>query len=88
MCSSDLTSSLDPRTSESVLRLIVDLAAEDRIPALVNIHDVPLARAFAKRIIGLREGGIVYDGPVSGLTRPALEAIYGGALLEAGGAVP
>ncbi|MBI4254115.1 MAG: phosphonate ABC transporter ATP-binding protein, partial [Candidatus Rokubacteria bacterium] len=33
------TSSLDPRTSESVLRLIVDLAAEDRIPALVNIHD-------------------------------------------------
>ena len=82
------TSSLDPRTSESVLRLIVDLAAEDRIPALVNIHDVLLARAFAKRIIGLREGEIVYDGPVSGLTRPALEAIYGGALLEAGGAVP
>ena len=82
------TSSLDPRTSESVMRLIVDLAAEDRIPALVNIHDVLLARAFAKRIIGLREGGIVYDGPVSGLTRPALEAIYGGALLEAGGASP
>jgi len=82
------TSSLDPRTSESVLRLIVDLASEDRIPALVNIHDVLLARAFAKRIIGLREGEIVYDGPVSGLTRPALEAIYGGALLEAGGASP
>jgi phosphonate transport system ATP-binding protein len=82
------TSSLDPRTSESVMRLIVDLAAEDRIPALVNIHDVLLARAFAKRIIGLREGEIVYDGPVSGLTRPALEAIYGGALLEVGGASP
>lgn len=82
------TSSLDPRTSESVMRLIVDLAAEDRIPALVNIHDVPLARAFAKRIIGLREGEIVYDGPVSDLTRAALETIYGGALLEAGGAAP
>jgi len=82
------TSSLDPRTSESVMRLIVDLAAEDRIPALVNIHDVLLARAFAKRIIGLREGEIVYDGPVAGLTRAALEAIYGGALLEAGGASP
>ncbi|MEK7716008.1 MAG: phosphonate ABC transporter ATP-binding protein [candidate division NC10 bacterium] len=82
------TSSLDPRTSESVLRLIVDLASEDRIPALVNIHDVLLARAFAKRIIGLREGEIVYDGPVSGLTRAALETIYGGALLEAGGASP
>ena len=82
------TSSLDPRTSESVMRLIVDLASEDRIPALVNIHDVPLARAFAKRIIGLREGAIVYDGPVAGLTRAALETIYGGALLEAGGVTP
>ncbi|MBI1963015.1 MAG: phosphonate ABC transporter ATP-binding protein [Candidatus Rokubacteria bacterium] len=75
------TSSLDPRTSESVLRLIVDLAAEDRIPALVNIHDVPLARAFARRILGLREGAIVYDGPVEGLTDEALARIYGGAVL-------
>ena len=82
------TSSLDPRTSESVMRLIMALAAEDRIPALVNIHDVPLARAFAKRIVGLRAGEIAYDGPVSGLTREALETIYGGALLEAGGASP
>jgi phosphonate transport system ATP-binding protein len=75
------TSSLDPRTSESVLRLIVDLAAEDRIPALVNIHDVPLARAFARRILGLREGAIVYDGPVEGLSPEALARIYGGAVL-------
>ena len=75
------TSSLDPRTSESVLRLIVDLAAEDRIPALVNIHDVPLARAFARRILGLREGSIVYDGPVEGLSSEALARIYGGAVL-------
>ena len=75
------TSSLDPRTSESVLRLIVDLAAEDRIPALVNIHDVPLARAFARRILGLREGAIVYDGPVEGLDPEALARIYGGAVL-------
>ncbi len=82
------TSSLDPRTSESVLRLIVELAAEDGIPALVNIHDVPLARAFARRVIGLRDGAIVYDGPVGGLTPAVLEAIYGGALLEAGGAAP
>ena len=74
------TSSLDPRTSETVMRLIVELAAEDGIPALVNIHDVPLARAFARRIIGLRAGAVVYDGPVDGLTAAVLETIYGGAL--------
>jgi phosphonate transport system ATP-binding protein len=72
------TSSLDPKTSQAVLRLIVELAAEDGVPALVNIHDVPLARAFARRILGLRAGSIVYDGPASALDEGALEAIYGG----------
>lgn len=81
------TSSLDPRTSERVMALIVQLAAEDGIPALVNIHDVPLARAFARRVLGLREGRLVYDGPPSGLEPAVLEEIYGGALLaEAAGA--
>jgi phosphonate transport system ATP-binding protein len=75
------TSSLDPRTSEAVMELIVGLAAEDGIPALVNIHDVPLARAFARRVIGLRDGAIVYDGPVGGLDGAAFERIYGGTTL-------
>jgi phosphonate transport system ATP-binding protein len=72
------TSSLDPRTSEAVLGLVVELAAEDGIPALVNIHDVPLARAFARRLIGLRGGEIVYDGRAAALTTDVLERIYGG----------
>ena len=76
------TSSLDPKTSEAVMALIVGLAAEDGIPALINIHDVPLARAFARRIIGLRDGEIVFDGPVSTLDEAALERIYGGAALD------
>ena len=73
------TSSLDPRTSEAVLRLIVDLAAEDGIPALINIHDVPLARQFARRVLGMRSGAIVYDGPAGGLTGGTLGQIYDGA---------
>jgi phosphonate transport system ATP-binding protein len=71
------TSSLDPRTSETVMALITDLAAEDGIPALVNIHDVPLARAFARRIIGLAAGRIVFDGPPASLDDAALEQVYG-----------
>jgi phosphonate transport system ATP-binding protein len=77
------TSSLDPRTSDAVMRLIVELAAEDGIPALVNIHDVPLARAFAKRIVGLKDGAVVYDGPASALTPAVLEQVYGGISLSA-----
>ena len=71
-------SSLDPKTSEAVMALIVELAAEEGIPALVNIHDVPMARAFARRIVGLNDGRVVYDGPVDGLTPEVLERIYGG----------
>ena len=83
------TSSLDPRTSEAVMKLIVELATEDGIPALINIHDVPLARAFAERVLGLRAGEIVYDGPVVGLGPEVLERIYGGTwATSAEGAVP
>jgi phosphonate transport system ATP-binding protein len=80
------TSSLDPRTSEAVLALIVELAAEDGIPALVNIHDVPLARAFAGRVIGLRAGAIAYEGPPAGLSAEMLESIYGASAVGAGSA--
>jgi phosphonate transport system ATP-binding protein len=76
------TSSLDPRTSETVMALITDLAAEDGIPALVNIHDVPLARAFARRILGLAAGRIVFDGLPAALDEVALERIYGASSRE------
>ena len=62
-----------------MLRLIIDLAGEDGIPALVNIHDVPLARQFARRVIGMRAGAIVYDGDAVGLTEDTLANVYGGA---------
>ena len=78
----EATSSLDPRTSETVMALITDLAAEDGIPALVNIHDVPLARAFARRILGLAAGRIVFDGPPAMLDEAVLERIYGARLRE------
>lgn len=73
------TSSLDPRTSEAVMALIAQLAAEERIPALVNIHDVGLARRFAQRILGLNRGTFVFEGPPAELTRGALDVIYRGA---------
>ena len=73
------TSSLDPKTAEAVMALITQLATEDRIPALVNIHDVPLARRFAQRVIGLNAGTVVFEGRPSDLDPTALDRIYGGA---------
>ena len=76
------TSSLDPKTSEAVMALITELCAEERIPALINIHDVPLARRFARRVLGIHEGRVVFEGGPAALHRAALDRIYGGATAE------
>ncbi|MGH8617554.1 MAG: phosphonate ABC transporter ATP-binding protein [Burkholderiales bacterium] len=71
------TASLDPKTARQIMRLIRSLATERERPALVNIHDVALAQAYADRIIGLKAGRLVFDGPGAGLTPAVLTEIYG-----------
>jgi phosphonate transport system ATP-binding protein len=71
------TASLDPKTSRQVMRLITELASERGIATIVNIHDVALAKRFIPRIVGLRAGEIVYDGPPSALDAARLTEIYG-----------
>ncbi len=71
------TASLDPKTSRQIMRLLVELAHERGTPAMVNIHDVGLAQSFADRIIGLRDGKIVFDGAADRLTPEVLTDIYG-----------
>ncbi len=71
------TASLDPKTSRQVMRLILELCTERKLAAIVNIHDVALAQMFLPRIVGLRAGEVVYDGPASGLTPEVLTRIYG-----------
>jgi len=72
------TSSLDPKTSVEIMELIARRASASGIPALVNIHNVELARRYADRIIGMSKGSIVFDGPPQTLEDSHLLAIYGG----------
>ena len=71
------TASLDPKTSRQIMRLVRELVAERQTPAIINIHDVALARAHADRIIGMKDGLIVFDAEASALTDAALTRIYG-----------
>ncbi len=71
------TASLDPKTSRQIMRLITEVCAEWGLAAIINIHDVVLAQHFVKRIIGLRQGQVVYDGPPGGLSAEVLTEIYG-----------
>ncbi len=71
------TASLDPKTSRQIMRLICELCEERKLSAVINIHDVQLARMFAQRIVGLKLGEIVYDGTPEGLSAEVLTQIYG-----------
>ncbi len=71
------TASLDPKTSRQIMRLIVEIGAERELPVIINIHDVVLAQTFTRRIIGLREGRVVFDGPPEALDETVLTEIYG-----------
>jgi phosphonate transport system ATP-binding protein len=72
------TSSLDPKTSVEIMELLAAIARTRGIPVLVNMHDVELARRFADRIVGMRDGRVVFDGPPAELTDAVLTTIYGG----------
>ncbi len=71
------TASLDPKTSRQIMRLITELCEEQQLAAIINIHDVALAQMFSERIVGLREGSIVYDGSPDDLNPDVLTEIYG-----------
>jgi phosphonate transport system ATP-binding protein len=71
------TASLDPKTSRQIMRLLTEICTERGLPAIVNIHDVPLAQQFMQRIVGLRAGRVVFDGAPDALTEAALTQIYG-----------
>ncbi|WP_434521225.1 phosphonate ABC transporter ATP-binding protein [Halorubrum sp. AS12] len=72
------TSSLDPETSNTVMRLLTEIAAEREVPVLINIHEVDLAVEHADRIVGLHDGEVVFEGSADELGDDALDRVYRG----------
>ena len=68
---------LDPVTAKQVMQDFVRINQELGISILLNIHHVELALEYADRIIGIRAGRIVYDGPSANVDQTVLDAIYG-----------
>ncbi len=68
--------SLDPELAATVMADLARIAREDGVLALINIHQVELARAYADRIVGLAQGVIVFDGKPADLTDSVLDRVY------------
>jgi phosphonate transport system ATP-binding protein len=69
--------SLDPATSHSVLRHLEAIHRDDGLTVLCSLHFLSLARRYADRVVALREGSIVFDGPPEAITPARFREIYG-----------
>ncbi|MBN2850087.1 MAG: ATP-binding cassette domain-containing protein, partial [Erysipelotrichaceae bacterium] len=69
--------SLDPLTSQQVMEDFVKVNRDLNITVIANMHHVDIATKYSKRIIGIKAGEIVFDGPSSELTNDHLTEIYG-----------
>src|SRR5699024_8517237 len=69
--------SLDPVTSKIVMDDFTKINKETDISVIINIHHVDMALEYADRIIGIRKGEVVYDGPSKDVDQDKLDEIYG-----------
>ena len=69
--------SLDPVTSRSVMEDLQRINQDLGITTLINLHFLDLAKEYAERIIGLRQGRLVFDGPGADVTEGDFADIYG-----------
>ncbi len=70
--------SLDPITANVVMSIFKRINEEEGITTVVNLHDPVLTFKYGKRIVGLKQGKIIYDKPVEAINRETFEEeIYG-----------
>lgn len=70
--------SLDPNSAKQVLNILQEINETDKITMVVGIHNVHLAKKYAKRIVGIRDGQIVFDQDAKFVTDEEIYSIYGG----------
>jgi phosphonate transport system ATP-binding protein len=69
--------SLDPVSARKVMELLVELNRRDGLGVIVTLHQVDYAIRYCDRVVALKAGKVVYDGPSTGLDTARLIDIYG-----------
>ena len=70
-------SNLDPRLSWEIMELLVGAARRRNLTLVINLHQPRLMRKFDFRILGLRDGKIVWEGRADEMSPAVQEKIYG-----------
>ena len=82
MLADEPVAALDPITSRQVMTDLQRINEDLGITTLVNLHFLDLAREYGKRLIGLREGELVFDGDIADVTDETFQQIYGRSITE------
>jgi phosphonate transport system ATP-binding protein len=69
--------SLDPVSARRVMEILRELNQVDGLTVVVTLHQVDYALRYCDRVVALKAGKIVYDGPAEGLEKKQLIDIYG-----------
>ena len=72
--------SLDPVTSHTVMQDLRRINQDLGITTIINLHFLDLARSYGKRLVGLRNGELVYDGDIADVDDDTFRGIYGRAV--------
>ena len=79
--------SLDPESAASVMALMLQICQEEHLTVIASLHQVELARGWADRMVGLRNGRVVLDERPQDITAEQVMQIYRG-VPSASGAAP
>ncbi|WP_428425285.1 phosphonate ABC transporter ATP-binding protein [Methylibium sp.] len=81
-------SALDPVRSELAIARLIDAAREAGRTLVCSLHQVEVARRRFPRIVALRDGVVVYDGPAGGLSDEQVRELYGSDSPDAAAPLP
>jgi phosphonate transport system ATP-binding protein len=69
--------SLDPESSRRVMAALADINRTDGVTVVVSLHQVDFALKYCRRVVALRDGRVMYDGPAASVTAAMLRDLYG-----------
>jgi phosphonate transport system ATP-binding protein len=68
----EATANLDVLTKDDIMDLLHNLATQKKVTLVFSMHDLPLAKRYCTRILGLKQGRITFDAPPDALDDSAI----------------
>ncbi|KZL16790.1 Phosphate-import ATP-binding protein PhnC [Pseudovibrio axinellae] len=69
--------SLDPMNAQVVMNALKSINTQDGLTVICNLHTLDTARSYCDRVIGMRDGDIIFDGQPEELSASVAREIYG-----------